>query len=404
FTAVGYGSLATLPEMSAIFEHFGHFVYGAMLLRGLFVLTSVIAIVWLHYGLRARAADVMPGLEEIDKGLDEIRAWSHSTSPMLIACGDKSLFRSGTTPAPKGFIGYRASGRFLVAYSDPVCPAGTERDLLAAFLDHAAASDLDVILYQISTRFLPIAHDFGFTFFKLGEEAIVDLNRFDLKGDKAKSWRHAINSVEKAGGRFEIVEPAGIPALLEELKRVSDDWLAEKKVTEKRFSIGRFDEDYLRRFACAIIRGSDNRIVAFANVLEGRAGGEISIDLMRFSARREKAAALRNVMDCLLLHLMLHGRQRGFTRFNLGMAPLAAVGEERWARPFEKLAHLFFEHGEQWYNYQGLRRWKEKFDPSWEPRYLAYPRPWDWPLAVTSTAVLIAGGWRSLLSPAGARS
>jgi len=394
FTAVGYGSLPALPGISAAFSHFGHLAHGAMFLRGLLALTFMIAIVWLHFGLRSRVADRIPDPSEIADAMERSRRWSRTTNPLLIACGDKSIFRSG-----EGFFEYRTSGRFLVAYSDPVCPPGGERDLLAAFLRHAADEDLDVVLYQISPVFLPVAHDFGFTFFKLGEEAIVDLARFDLKGDKAKSWRHAINSVEKAGGRFEIVPPEDVAALATELKTVSDDWRADKGVAEKTFSIGRFDEAYLSRFRLALVRDRESRIVAFANLLEGRSDGEISIDLMRFSPAREQAAGLRNVMDYLLLRLMLHGKESGFSRFNLGMAPLAAVGTERWARPFEKLAHLFFEHGEPWYNYQGLRRYKEKFDPMWEPRYMAYPRPWDWPLAVSSAAVLIAGGWRPLLFP-----
>src|SRR6185436_12622105 len=154
----------------------------------------------------------------------------------------------------------------------------------------------------------------------------------------------------------------------------------------------------LLKFPCAIVRGADARIVAFANVLEGPHGEELSVDLMRQSPE-EGPEDVGDVMDYLLIQLMLHGKERGFARFNLGMAPLAAVGEERSARPLEKLAHLFFRHGDPWYNYRGLRRFKEKFDPTWEPRYMAYPRPWDWPLAVANTAVLISGGWRTVLLP-----
>src|SRR4029434_2158809 len=98
-----------------------------------------------------------------------------------------------------------------------------------------------------------------------------------------------------------------------------------------------------------LVRDAGGRVIAFANVLEGQPGGELSIDLMRHSARRETEAKIRNVMDYLLVTLMLGGKERGYSRFNLGMAPLAAVGEERWARPFERLAHQVFRHGEQWY-------------------------------------------------------
>lgn len=405
FAAVGFGSMSDLPELPAGFGRFEVLAHEARFLRGLVLLTFIAGIAGLHLRLRARAADRLPDGTEIARAVVDVRAWSATTNSLLVACGDKEIFRTPVSPdgpAPAGFIPYRTAGRFLVAYSDPVCPPGAERDLLAAFMEHAASADRDVILYQISAGFLPVAHDFGFTFFKLGEEAIVDLTRFDLKGNKAKTWRHAINLVEKAGGSFEIVEPADLDSLLPELKAVSDEWLADKHLAEKRFSIGRFSEPYMRRFPCAIVRDGPGRVVAFANILAGGPGGELSIDLMRHSVERERAAGMKDAMDYLFLKLMLHGKLSGYARFNLGMAPLAAVGEQRWARPMERLAHLFFRHGEQWYNYQGLRHFKEKFDPVWEPRYMGYPRPWDWPLAVASTAVLIAGGWRALVTHKGA--
>ncbi len=399
FAAVGFGSLSHVPRLPLVFTRFEHFAYGARFLRGLLILAAMAAVAGLHFALRARPRDPLPDAVAIDRAIEETRAWRRGTNPLLVASGDKAIFRAAR-PA-EGFIAYRTAGRFMVAYSDPVCPPGRERALLAAFLEHASAWDRDVILYQIAPATLPVAHDFGFTFFKLGEEGLVDLARFDLKGNKAKSWRHAMNSVEKEGGRFEVVPAAEVKALLPELRAISDDWLAEKHVVEKRFSLGRFEETYLTRTPCAVVRDAAGRAVAFANLLEGAPQDELSVDLMRYSARREQAAGLRDVMDYLFLQLMLHGKERGYARFNLGMAPLASVGEERWARPFERFARLVFRHGEHWYNYQGLRRYKEKFDPIWEPRYMAYQHPWDWPLASTTTAALIAGGWRALLLPGG---
>src|SRR5207249_4906796 len=116
-------------------------------------------------------------------------------------------------------------------------------------------------LYQISAALIPAAHDFGFSFFKLGEEGFVDLARFDLKGNKAKKWRNALNRVEKAGGRFEIVRPEAMRPLMPRLREVSDRWLARKRGAEKGFSIGRFDEAYLSRFPCALVRDASGEII-----------------------------------------------------------------------------------------------------------------------------------------------
>ncbi len=408
FGAVGYGSLSDLPQSSVFLSRLEYFPHEERFLRGLFLLVSLSAVAALHFTLRAAPRDPLPDGAGLDGAMEEIRKHGSGTNPLLLASGDKAIFRE-TPPAvdsageggppPEGFIAYRTAGRFLVAYSDPVCPPGRERGLLAAFQEFAALLDREVILYQISASLIPVAHDLGFSFFKLGEEAIVDLRRFDLKGNKAKSWRHAVNSVEKLGGRLEIVEGDALRGLLPELREVSAEWLRDKHLAEKQFSIGRFDEKYLMRFPCAVVFTQSGRVAGFANVLEGPRGEEMSVDLMRYRSLPVGSGGLPGVMDYLLIKLMLHAKERGSARFNLGMAPLSNVGGERRARPFEKMAHFFFSHGQAWYNYEGLRRYKEKFDPLWEPRYMAHPRPWQWPAATASTAILIAGGWRALLFP-----
>ena len=407
FAAIGFGS-ESVPEASAIFSRFGYFAHGARFLRGLLLLAAFAGVVALHYYRRPAPRDRLPTPGEVDAALAEAQSWGGDTNALLIANGDKAIFRArlaedepfsarAVSRPAEGFMAYRTAGRFLVAWSDPVCPAGSERDILASFVEYADLLDRDPILYEISAEFLPVAHDFGFNFFKLGEEAIVDLARFDLKGNKAKTWRNAVNRCERTGGRFEILEGEALRPFLPDLRRVSDAWLADRHIGEMRFSIGRFDEAYLMRFPCALVRGPSGETLAFANVLEGPRGEEMSVDLMRYRQSARRGEGVENVMEYLFIRLMLHARERGFGRFNLGMAPLSSVGEERHARPFEKLARQYSRMGGRWYNYQGLRDFKEKFDPLWEPRYMAYPRPWDWPLAIASTAALITGGWRALL-------
>ena len=78
-------------------------------------------------------------------------------------------------------------------------------------------------------------------------------------------------------------------------------------------------------------------------------------------------------MDYLFVELMLWGEAEGYRWFNLGMAPLAGLEDRALAPLWNRLGALLFRHGEHFYNFQGLRQYKEKFDPVWEPRYLASP-------------------------------
>ena len=90
-------------------------------------------------------------------------------------------------------------------------------------------------------------------------------------------------------------------------------------------------------------------------------------------------------------------RRRGADRtrylwFNLGMAPLAGIEARQFAPLWAKAGAWLYRHGEHFYNYQGLRQYKEKFDPVWEPRYLASPGGLALPHILVNVAALISGG------------
>ena len=178
------------------------------------------------------------------------------------------------------------------------------------------------------------------------------------------------------------------------LREISDDWLSTKHQRERQFSLGFFDDQYLQRFPCAVVEQGD-RMLAFANLLRDPSHEELSVDLMRYRSDGP------SVMDFLFVSLFFYGKEQSFERFNLGMAPLASVGQFHGAHARERLANLLFQHGEQWYNFQGLRAYKDKFEPEWVPRYMAYQDAWEWPIALANVSALIAGSWGSALLPGG---
>jgi phosphatidylglycerol lysyltransferase len=177
-----------------------------------------------------------------------------------------------------------------------------------------------------------------------------------------------------------------------ELKRISDTWLSEKNTREKGFSLGFFNEDYLKRFPAGIVR-KNGKIVAFANIWLGAEKEELSVDLMRYVSE-----APHGVMEYLFTHLTLWGKQEGYRWFNLGMAPLSGLEDRPPAPLWNRVGVFIFRHGEHFYNFQGLRQYKEKFDPTWEPRYLACPGGLSLPFIFTNLASLISGGLKGAIS------
>ncbi len=350
-----------------------------------------------------------PTPEQIAEATALVRKSARTTLPELVRLGDKSIWFPQTRD---GFITWQRRGNTVLALGDPVGPPQVQRDLIREFRRFADEWDVIPAFYQVSQEHLSDYHALGFSFFQLGEEGFVDLPQFSIKGDKGKTFRAVVNQAARAGLTFEIVPPAGTRddeatrALFADLRSVSDAWLSQKSVAEKRFSLGFYNEGYLRDSPLALVRkgapapdaespapasGTPGRIVAFANLLASAGKQELSVDLMRF--RPEET----DDMDFLFVNLMRWGQEQGYETFNLGMSPLAGVGEEAYAKPLERAARLLFLFGEHFYNFRGLRRFKEKFHPRWEPRYLAVPAEWQVPRVLIDAAAITSGGYSRIV-------
>ena len=246
------------------------------------------------------------------------------------------------------------------------------------------------MFYEISPDHLHRYADVGLTFVKLGEEAHVDLTTFSIEGSHGKKYRNAVNRLEREHGTFRVIPVEQVSGVMDQLRAVSDDWLAHRAGAEKGFALGFFEPEYLAHFPVGVIeRGG--RIAAFANLWEGGQRVELSVDLMRYDR-----SAPKDVMDALFVHLMLWGQAQGYRRFAMGMAPLSGFENSPVAPLWTRLASFLYEHGEAVYNFQGLRAFKEKFDPVWHPRYLAYPGGLRLARVLADVSALIAGGYRRI--------
>jgi len=103
-------------------------------------------------------------------------------------------------------------------------------------------------------------------------------------------------------------------------------------------------------------------------------------------------------MDYLFANVLLYGKAEGYHSFNLGMAPLSGIEDRPLAPLWSKAGSFLYRHGEHFYNFQGLRQYKEKFHPVWESRYLAYPGGLSLPWVLTNLTTLISGGVKGTLS------
>ncbi|MGE5193072.1 MAG: bifunctional lysylphosphatidylglycerol flippase/synthetase MprF [Deltaproteobacteria bacterium] len=327
---------------------------------GVAVLLLTFAMARLLAG-RARLKHTPAAPDEIELAAGIVTG-SKRTSANLALLGDKVLLFNDADTA---FIMYGIQGRTWVSMGDPVGPEEEWDELIWRFREECDRYDAWPVFYQVEPARLTLYLDQGYSLLKLGEEARVEVPKFTLEGGGRKGLRSNRNKLQKEGCTFEIVPPENVPALLPDLKAISDAWLGEKKGAEKGFSLGFFDEAYLKRFPCAVVRHNGEPI-GFANLWLAAENEEFSPDLMRY-----RPDGPRGLMDYLFVEMLLWGQAQGYRWFNLGMAPLSGIEARQLSPLWNKVAALLYRHGDQFYGFEGLREYKEKFNPVWAPKYLA---------------------------------
>jgi len=320
--------------------------------------------------------------KEVPRPSAEALHLADRTDAFLALTGDKRFLLSSTGRA---FLMYQIQGHSWIVMGDPVGDRREWADLLWRLREMADAGQGRLLLYQLTLEALPLAIDMGLRIIKYGEDARVDLARFTLEGQDAKQLRYVDRRAAREGLTFAIIDAAAVPDHLTELEAVSRGWLDARGQTEKAFSIGRFDNAYMRAFDCAVVR-REGRIIAFANIWKTANHNEVSVDLMRHSEE-----APPGTMDFLFLRLMLWGREQGYVWFALGMAPLSGIEARRLSPFWAKAQTLLYRYGESLYGFEGLRAYKEKFLPQWEPRFIAGPQGVAMARAMLDLQKLVSG-------------
>lgn len=302
--------------------------------------------------------------QEHARAVDIVEAHGRSSLAPIALLPDKSYFFS----SGGSVIAFVAGSGIGLSLGDPMGPQSDAASAIREFNEHCAKHDWLPAFYQTLPDNAEHYKASGLSSLCIGHEAIVDLNAFTLEGSGVKQLRTSMNKLTKLGYEAVVMEPPIEDLLLEEIRLVSNEWLAMMNGSEKRFSLGWFDDDYVRACKVMVIRSAqDGTIAAFANIVSEYQLNECTIDLMR----RSKDAP-SGTMDVLFVSLFQWAKAQGFDTFNMGLSPLAGVGAKSEDPVAERALNFIYKHVNQFYSFRGLHDYKEKFGPSWSPRYLLY--------------------------------
>jgi phosphatidylglycerol lysyltransferase len=276
-------------------------------------------------------------------------------------------------------IAYAIKQRVALVLGDPIGPEEDIPKAIAEFNDFCGRNDWQPAFYQTRPDTLAYYKNAGLTGICIGREAIVDLNSFSLTGKAGKALRSPANRLIREGNRVIVHEPPLSDELLGALREVSEEWLTMMHGSEKQFSLGYFDPEYLRNSPVATVVSAAGRIMAFANAVTEYRRNEVAVDLMR--RRRD---IVPGTMEVLFVSFFEWARTKNYSGLSLGLSALSGVGNHPDDPRIERALYYIYEHINQFYNFKGLHHFKEKFNPRWEPRYLICPRLTGLPAILTA--------------------
>ncbi len=247
----------------------------------------------------------------------------------------------------------------------------------------------------------------------IGEDPVLWIERFTLEGSTMGEIRRAVRRVESAGVEARLFFPDATPfdpqhdpdGLLEQMREISNEWVRTRHGGEKGFCMGRFEPAHLHETPLAVAWHTEKkRVEGFMTWVPIPARRGWALDLMR-----RRSDSVTGVMEFLVVRSLEAARGRGDALLSLSLSALVSVEDppltpeaadaatadaEAAASPLPRNAprprgaaagpaptsadrarEFLMEHLSRFYDFKNLFRWKRKFAPAFEDRFLVYPEP-----------------------------
>ena len=322
-------------------------VAGFLVLVGLFQLLRPVV-------LQAAAGNDPHSLRKV------LQAHGHNPVSWLALAGTQ-LFWSG----PEVAVAYEVTRRVAIALGDPIGPPELAGSAVEAFAGHCERHDWVCAFYEAENP--DLYRRLGYRLVPVGSDAVVRPAGFSLGGKEKADLRYAVRRCEREGIRFEFLPgPEAWAQHSDQLWAVSATWLRSGKGPEMRFSLGTLEtlRDPATTTGLAFAQGGE--LLGFVTWLPVPARSGWTLDLMR-----RRPDALNGLMEALIVHSLEEAQRQGRAEVSLGVAPMslsgfpASAGNNLLSRVYGRLDR--FRSG------RTLSKFKAKFGPTWEPRYLAVP-------------------------------
>ena len=335
-----------------------------------------------------------------------LREYGDNTISSFALDEDSDYFFSANRRA---VIAYRYESDTLLVIGDPIGPPEEIPALLEDFQRLCHERDWQFAFYQARPERLGDYKRLGWRAIHIGEDPVLWTDRFTLEGAGLGAVRRSVRKLEREGLEVRMFVPGINPfdpyqdtdELLAQMTEISAEWLRGRPGGEKGFCMGRFDRERLPESWLAVAwNPGTGRVEAFCTWEPIWARRGWAIDLMR-----RRSDSLTGVSEFLVVKSVAHARERGDALLSLSLSALvkieetlapvvAAEAEEGGPEPTtvtepdpegrraargaitdDRAREFLMQHLARFYDFKNLFRWKKKFAPAFEDRYLVYPDP-----------------------------
>ncbi len=285
---------------------------------------------------------------------DAFKLWPADKSYFFVSNGD-------------AFVAYLVQSGSALVLGEPVGPIHEWPRLLSEFQAYCRRHDWLIAMIYLPPEHLSIVEQAGMRSVKIGEDAIVETARFMESTGRNKHFRAVRNKFVRLAYEYVVSEAPHTPEILRSTATVSRNWLGGSGRKERGFALGSYDRNYMKNCRLHLLYDASGQLIAFANEIRSYNPEQSTIDLMRHKLKTETGA-----MDYLFLSMIEYTYLKGIAEFSLGIAPLAGLKDEGPKPVEQRFLSYVGTLGFGGFAFEGLRRYKSKFEPRWEDRYMAY--------------------------------
>jgi phosphatidylglycerol lysyltransferase len=280
------------------------------------------------------------------------------------------------SPDGRAAVAYRAIGAVAVTVGGPYGDPAALDSAITGFTRYCEQAGLQPCLYSVTAQARAVTQRLGWKSVQIAEDTLLPLAQLQFAGKKWQDVRTALNKAAKEGITAQWWSyPQAPPELTGQIRQISEKWMADKGLPEMGFTLGGLDELNDPNVRCLIAVDTDRKIHGITSWMPVYADGRPAGWTLDFMRRNTEPGTFRGVMEFLIATAALTFQEEGASFVSLSGAPLARIDRGEQPSALQRLLDTIANTMEPVYGFQSLLHFKAKFQPVYQPLYLAYPDP-----------------------------